>query len=421
MDEACFDSMVCKGLSARWPGGQAIVVKAASAVSADAEMHLYERRGGGWARAAGPWPALVGRNGVGKAREGDGKSPSGAFLLGAAFGRLRKPEGSAWPYRELDGRDRWVEEAGSPFYNRWVRGPRAACGGAEELREIMQYTHALAVRYNDACEPGRGSAILLHPWRRPDEGTQGCTAVSEENAAALLRWLEYGKRPVLAQGTEEELPRLMGEDWGMLCLPPGWGFVDDFLPDAQTELRYNADDNFTGRRLPGYRANAAPMRLEAIRALSCAAEELRRRRFGIRVYDAYRPQRSTDAMIAWAEDASDTATKAAYYPDIDKADIPHGFVARRSKHRLGGTVDLTLVDWGTGGNLDMGGPFDFFGELSGFAYPGISAAQAANRALLRSVMTASGFVPYDREWWHFTFPVPDDGGDFDILPREHAI
>lgn len=417
MDDSSFDNLVRAGLAARWGGSQAIVVRAEGVDSADASMRLYERRGGGWAISAGPWRAVVGKGGVSKCREGDGRSPSGAFLLGMAFGRIAKPEGLRYPYRRLDDGDCWVDDASFPYYNRWVRCPSSACGGGENLSKIGQYRLALPVRYNDEAEKGRGSAIFVHVWRGPGDGTQGCAAVSDEHIDALFRWLDYAKRPVLVLGTAEEFARIMGTEWGMCPLPEGWGYIDDYVPDAQLEIRYNTANNFTGRRLPGYRASLAPMRLEALDALSRVAEELRQRGLGIRVYDAYRPQRATDAMIAWAQDASDTATKPEYYPEIDKESIPGKFVARRSAHRLGGTIDLTVLDWGTGTNLDMGGPFDFFGELSSYEYEGITDAQSANRTLLREVMTKHGFKPYDREWWHFSFPVEGEGGDFDILPR----
>jgi D-alanyl-D-alanine dipeptidase len=420
-DPEDFSGFVAWGLAARWPGGQAVVVRAKGADSSDAEMWLCERDGDMWKVFAGPWPAVVGRNGVGKRAEGDGRSPSGAFMLGAAFGRAEAPEGLRYPYRFLDESDRWVEEISSPFYNRWVRCPASVSGEAEDLDGVMQYKHALAVRYNDEAVPGAGSAIFMHVWKGPGVGTAGCTAISDENMLALLEWLDYAERPVLVQGTQEQIERLMDEPWGMLCLPQGWGFADDAIPDAQLDIRYNTDNNFTGRRLPGYTASLAPMRTEAIEALARVAAELRGKGYGIRVYDAYRPQRASDAMIAWAQDADDTATKEAYYPGIDKADIPNGFVARKSAHRLGGTVDLTLMDWKTGKNLDMGGPFDFFGDVSAYGYGRLTAKQAANRKLLRDAMVQYGFEPYDREWWHFTFPAEGDGGDFDILPREHQL
>lgn len=416
-----FDELVPAGLKARWAGSQAIVVRARNDASDEAEMWLYERTNGIWKPVAGPWPTMLGLNGTTKRIEGDNKSPSGAFLLGTAFGRAAKPTGMSYQYRKLDSRDRWVDGSSSPFYNRWVRGAKAVCGGGEDLSEVEQYKYALAVHYNDEAMQGAGSAIFIHVWRGPGQGTHGCTAISEANMVKLLRWLDYAKRPVLVQGTEEEIDQLMGGDWGMLCLPEGWGFADDFVQDAQLEIRYNTDNNFTGRRLSGYSASLAPMRMEAINALVSVAKELRAKSLGIRIYDAYRPQQATDAMIAWAEDETDTATKKEYYPDIDKVTIPGHFVARRSAHRTGGTVDLTIMNWKNGKNLDMGGPFDFFGDLSSFGYSGLTAGQAANRALLRNVMMKYGFKPYDVEWWHFSYPVGGGGGEFLILPREHVL
>jgi D-alanyl-D-alanine dipeptidase len=416
-----FNERIAEGLKKRWPGAQAIVVLAKRGNAPEAQMWLYERESSGWKVSAGPWPAAVGMNGTGKRAEGDGKSPSGAFLLGAAFGRTEKPLGLRCPYRELDSKDLWVDNPASPFYNRWVRGAESVCGTGEVLSKIEPYRYAVAVHANDGAVPGAGSAIFLHIWKAPGQGTAGCTAISEENMLSLLEWLDYDKRPVLVQGTTAELERLMAADWSMLCLPPGWGFIDDFIPDAQLEIRYNSRNNFTGGRIPGYAASVAPLRVEAIGALAHATDDLRRQNLGIRIYDAYRPQCASDAMIAWAEDEADTATKAGYYPEIEKAEIPHGFVARKSAHKLGGTVDLTLVDWATGLSLDMGGPFDFFGERSAYGYGGLTPVQQASRALLRDALMKNGFKPYDKEWWHFTYPVEGDGGDFLIVPREHPL
>lgn len=418
---ASFEAMVSQGLAERWAGRQAIVVRADSEDSPEANVWLYEREGDGWKAAAGPWPAMVGKNGVSKQREGDGRAPSGAFLLGSAFGWAARPSGAAYQYRKLDSRDRWVDDVSSPFYNKWVRGSAAKCGGGEDLKKIAQYEHALVVHYNDEAVQGMGSAIFLHVWLGPGKPTHGCTAISEQHMEELLRWLDYSARPVLVQGTEEQISKLMGEDWGIACLPDGWGYVDDFIPDAQLEIRYCTENNFTGKPLAGYQSPQAVMRLEAIEALALAAADWKGDAIGIRVYDAYRPQQATDAMIAWAEDPADTAAKEEYYPELDKVDIPGQYVARKSNHRLGGTVDLTLVNWSTGKNIEMGGPFDFFGDLSAYRYKGLSSAQASNRSRLRQTMKKFGFVPYDKEWWHFAYPMDGSGGTFTILPRERII
>lgn len=421
MDKNQFEELITSSLKQRWPGDQAVVVRAAGNGSPEAEMWLFEYKERAWRKAAGPWPAVVGKNGVSKRCEGDGKSPSGVFQFGPAFGRAEEPEGMLYPYRRLDASDLWVDSAGSPWYNCWVRGPESVCGSGERLSEVEQYQHAVALRYNDLATEGLGSAIFLHVWAARDRGTLGCTAISPENMENLLKWLDYSRRPVCVQGTEEQVRVLFNEGWDTLCLPPGWGFVDDFIPDARLDIRYFTENNFTGRRVCGYHAPLAAMRLESLKALELCASEFRRRNLGLRVYDAYRPQQATDAMLAWAEDENDTATKAEYYPGIDKAEIPGNYVARRSNHRLGGTVDLTLISWGNGENLDMGGPFDFFGELSSLGYAGLTGAQAANRALLREVMEAYGFKPLESEWWHFSYPVDGLGGSFSIYPREHAL
>ena len=414
-----FPERVAAGLEDRWEGRQAIVVVAGGVDSSDAELWLYEKNGSYWKAVEGPWPAMVGKNGMSKQAEGDGRAPSGVFLLGTAFGTEEKPDGAAYQYRKLDSSDRWVDDRNSPFYNRWVRGTEKVCGNGENLSRIEQYRHAVVIHYNDRAETERGSAIFLHVWKDPGQPTLGCTAISRENMVELLRWLDYAARPVLVQGTEEQIGKLMEEDWGLLCLPEGWGFVDDFLPDVQPELRYFKNENFTGNPVPGYEAPLAPMRMEAIEALAKVAGGLKAKKLGIRIFDAYRPQKATDAMIAWAEDETDTATKEEYYPGIEKADIPGHYVARKSGHRMGGTVDLTLLSWKDGEDLEMGGPFDFFGEMSSFGYRGLTKTQSANREKLRSLMSTHGFNPYDKEWWHFSLTVEGEGGTFIILPREH--
>lgn len=415
-----FEDRVAQGLLARWEGRQAIVVRADGPDESTGQLWLYATDGGRWAVVEGPWPVALGMGGMGKRAEGDNKSPCGAFLLGAAFGWAGAPKGVTYPYWVTDAGDRWVDDADSPYYNRWVRGSAEACGGGEDLSSIEQYRHAVVVRYNDGCVKGLGSAIFLHVWKGSGEPTHGCTGLSLDHMERLLQWLDYAARPVFLQGTQEEIVRLLGEPWGMLCLPEGWGFADDFIPDIQTDIRYSTDDNFTGRIVPGYGAAVAPMRLEAIGALALAAEDLRKLKIGIRLFDAYRPQKATDAMVAWAEDPLDTATKADYYPLVDKAAIPGTFIARRSLHRRGGTVDMTLLSWGSGKELDMGGPFDFFGERSAYDYADLTAGQAENRALLRETLGKRGFEPISREWWHFSFPLEGEG-DFDILSREHRM
>ena len=126
--------------------------------------------------------------------------------------------------------------------------------------------------------------------------------------------------------------------------------------------------------------------------------------YRLKVYDAFRPQRAVDHFVRWAEDLNDTAMKSVFYPEVDKADLfEQGFIAKKSGHSRGSSVDLTMVDALTGKELDMGGAFDYFGELSHPGYRGeLTQAQIDNRMLLREAMLRQGFKPLSTEWWHFT-------------------
>ncbi len=414
--DAAFLAAVTAGLAKRWQGSQAIVVRADSENGPGATMWLMEKTAGKWRVAAGPWRANVGKNGVSKAAEGDGRSPSGAFLLGTAFGWAAAPQYVKWPYRRTDSMDRWVDDGKSPYYNRWVRGSVSATGSGEALKSISVYKYALAVHYNDEGIKGKGSAIFLHIWRGLGVGTLGCTSMSEANLVKTLRWLRYERRPVLVQGTQKQILSLMGRTWGIACLPQGWGYVDDFIPDAQADLRYATSNNFTGTKLPGYGAPVMVMRTDAIAALSRAAGKLRTKGYGIRVLDAYRPPQAVAAMVAWAKNA-DQSTKARYYPNISKSSLLNGYISATSSHTAGGTVDLSVISWSTGRFIDMGGTFDFFGSRSHYSYSGLTAKQAANRKLLRDAMSSAGFTPYSKEWWHFSRAATGKGS-FTLLPRQ---
>lgn len=397
-----FVAAVAAGLGQRWQGSQAIVVRADSEDAPGATMWLFERVNGAWRVALGPWRANVGANGVSKAAEGDKRAPSGAFLLGSAFGRVAAPKGVTWPYRRTDSKDRWVDDTASPFYNSWVRSGAAAAGGGEALSKQSVYKYGIVVHYNDDQTPGAGSAIFMHVWSGQGAGTLGCTAISEANLIKTLRWLRYDKRPVLVQGTQEQILALMQKDWGMRPLPAGWGYVDDFIPDAQIDLRYATANNFTGAQLPGYEAAVAVLRTDAIAALRRVADKLRAKGYGLIVYDAYRPPQAVAAMEAWAKN-EDSSTKAQYYPDIAaKASLLKGYISTRSTHTAGGTVDVSLVRWSTGKAVDMGGSFDFFGARSQYGFKKLNKSQTANRKLLRTTFSAAGFQPYNAEWWHFS-------------------
>ena len=192
-----------------------------------------------------------------------------------------------------------------------------------------------------------------------------------------------------------------------------WGFVSvsDMIPDVILEIRYYSIFNFVGERIDGYEQPAALLTAEAASALKRASDDARARGYRLKIFDAYRPQKAVDHFMRWAGDSSDDRMKRYCYPGIDKDTlIPGGYIAERSGHSRGSTVDLTLYDMRTQKELDMGSPFDFFGEVSHPDYRGITEQQYANRMLLRDIMVSNGFLPLDEEWWHFTLagePWPD--------------
>jgi D-alanyl-D-alanine dipeptidase len=161
------------------------------------------------------------------------------------------------------------------------------------------------------------------------------------------------------------------------------------------EARYFGANNFTGAPLPGYEADRAFLRKEAVAALARVERRLRRRHLGLLVYDGYRPVRATEAMVAWA-------TRVGRKVEL----VDGGYIASRSRHNLGLAVDLTLRDLRTGRPLEMGTPFDTFDPAAHTA--NATGLAARNRRLLVEAMEAEGFTNYDQEWWHFSFPVPDE-------------
>ena len=187
--------------------------------------------------------------------------------------------------------------------------------------------------------------------------------------------------------------------------------LSDAVPDAILEIRYYSTYNFVGDRIDGYEEPVALITKEAGESLRRVSDELSEKGYRLKIYDAYRPQKAVDHFVRWAKDAGDTRMKEFFYPELDKEEIfPRGYILEHSGHTRGSTVDLTLFDMTTGKEADMGGTFDYFGELSHPDYRGITDRQYDNRMMLRKAMTDHGFKPVDEEWWHFTLkdePYPD--------------
>ncbi|MBB5760287.1 D-alanyl-D-alanine dipeptidase [Methylorubrum rhodinum] len=182
-------------------------------------------------------------------------------------------------------------------------------------------------------------------------------------------------------------------------------FVDaaGIVPGLAVEMRYAGSDNFVGRPIAGYEAPRCLLTPQAARALARVQADLAPEGLGLKVFDCYRPVRAVADFAAWARDPADTRMKPAYFPRTDKADLFRlGYIAERSSHSRGSTVDLTLVRRADGTELDMGTPFDLFDEASATDSNLVGPAARANRLRLRAVMIRAGFVPYPQEWWHFT-------------------
>ena len=169
------------------------------------------------------------------------------------------------------------------------------------------------------------------------------------------------------------------------------------------DMRYFGADNFVGKRIDGYEAARCLLTRRAAAALSAVQRDLVGHGLGLKVLDCYRPTRAVAHFARWARDLADVARKADYYPDIDKRNLFRlGYIAERSGHSRGSTVDITLVQRSGGGDPDMGTPFDFFSPKSWPSDISVGNMARRNRALLAAAMGRAGFQAYAKEWWHFT-------------------
>ena len=203
------------------------------------------------------------------------------------------------------------------------------------------------------------------------------------------------------------------------AIHPGFVLLTDVIPDAILEMRYYSTYNFVGKRIDAYLAPVAYLTREAAYALKGANDDLKKQGYCIKIYDAYRPQAAVNHFKRWSQDMDDHEMKPYFYPDLDKFELfSRGYISERSGHSRGAAVDLTLVDMTSGREVDMGGGFDFFGEISHTENTeGLTDAQLENRMILRRAMTDHGFKTLATEWWHFTLknePYPNTYFDFPI-------
>ncbi|WP_083677152.1 M15 family metallopeptidase [Winogradskyella sp. J14-2] len=213
---------------------------------------------------------------------------------------------------------------------------------------------------------------------------------------------------------------------GLLCfgfyqkkeLPEGFVYVKSVIPDLDVALKYYTTNNFVGDTIDGYKSNRLILTLAAAEKLKLVQEELQEQNLCLLVHDGYRPQRAVNHFVRWAKVLNDTVNKSVFYPDVKKRNLfKAGYIASKSGHSRGSTVDLTIIDGNTGKPLDMGSPFDFFGEQSWVDYPNITEQQKENRQILQRIMLKHNFRNYPKEWWHFTLrwePYPKTYFDFEV-------
>ncbi|MGW0578967.1 M15 family metallopeptidase [Streptomyces sp. NPDC002920] len=224
--------------------------------------------------------------------------------------------------------------------------------------------------------------------------------------------------------------------------PAGFVALKDVAPSVIQEMRYPTVHNFVGEEIDGYDESLCILTSPAARALAAAQRTFRARGYALKVYDCYRPQRAVDHFVSWAEDLADDGMKREFYPRVDKSDLfTDGYIAEKSGHSRGSTVDLTLVklpavptrpyvpgenlvpcyasaaDRFPDNSIDMGTGYDCFDTLAHTLNPRIVGTQHANRLLLKDTLENLGFVNLAEEWWHFTYaaePYPSTYFDFPV-------
>jgi zinc D-Ala-D-Ala dipeptidase len=232
-----------------------------------------------------------------------------------------------------------------------------------------------------------------------------------------------------------------------LTAPASFVALEDVDPTILQDMRYRTKYNFVGRRIDGYREPLCILDRRAARALKRAQDELRQRGYTLKVYDCYRPQRAVDHFVRWSGNG-DQRMKREFYPRVDKSRLfADGYIARRSGHSRGSTVDLTLVKlpartqprWSRNrfglvrctalrrrrfpdNSVNMGTSYDCFDTRAHTLNSNGHARE--NRLLLRDTLDEVGFDDYANEWWHFTLRderYPDRYFDFPVARRSLGV
>jgi D-alanyl-D-alanine dipeptidase len=223
------------------------------------------------------------------------------------------------------------------------------------------------------------------------------------------------------------------------AIPAGFVYLNDIDNTIRSNLRYASNENFIGRPIAAYNKNVVILTKPAAEALKKAQAKLMKDGFSLLIYDAYRPQDAVNDFISWDKDLSDQKMKDWFYPRVDKKDLfNEGYIAEKSSHTRGSTVDLTIIKVNKNlksitptprktlngeilflddNTYDMGSSFDIFDKASNYATLDVTNEYKSNRNYLKDIMTSVGFMPYPLEWWHFTLkdePYPDTYFNFPI-------
>ena len=201
-------------------------------------------------------------------------------------------------------------------------------------------------------------------------------------------------------------------------LTEGFVYIKEQIPGIKLDIRYAGSNNFIGKPVNAYQKPVGILTKPATEALKMVQNELMQQGYCLKIFDAFRPQIAVNHFIKWSRNPGDTLTKTKFYPEVAKKDLFQlGYIASKSGHSRGSTVDLTITNAKTGKELDMGSEYDFFGSISHHNTDKISKEQKANRSLLKRIMIKNGFRPYPEEWWHYTLrnePYPETYFDFPV-------
>lgn len=213
-------------------------------------------------------------------------------------------------------------------------------------------------------------------------------------------------------------------------LPAGFVHLADIDPSIRQDIRYAGSANFLGRPVKGYRSGACILTRQAAEALAKVQARLKADGQTLVVFDCYRPKRAVADMVAWAATSDDRDPQ--WHPNVPRNRlVAEGYLARRSGHSRGSTVDLAIAplddaeagpdpDCGSqnAGTLDFGTGFDCLDPRSATASRKVPAAARSAREKLVRLMQDAGFRNYSREWWHFTLTDEPFGAGFDFEVEE---